>query len=376
MRIFILICGIILVLWALWIPLGRSIDLKPPEFTLDVKQNIIVDSLCHRNIIAMQPYMVNEDYASEGHFYEKLKGYFEEAKLAGYIKSNTVVLLPEYLGTWLVISGEKLSVSEIGSINGAMTLIILSNPLKFVKSIFANQNEDDAIAAVIFRMKANEMAKIYAEVFKELAVNYGVTIGAGSIVLPGPEIDNNRIHVNIDQPLYNASFIFNPNGSIDARIIKKSFPIASELPFIKASPLDALPVFDLPIGKTVVLVCADSWYPESYQKISALGAEVVLVNSFCTGTNSMSSKWKGYDGMSEPADVNILDIGTLTENEAWIKYGLPGRLKQSKATIGVNVFLRGKLWNLGNDGQPLIVKDGQLLEIEKSNRGGIWNLCF
>jgi hypothetical protein len=125
-----------------------------------------------------------------------------------------------------------------------------------------------------------------------------------------------------------------------------------------------------------MLVCADSWYPESYDRINQLNAEVVLVNSYCAGNNTMAANWKGYDGIRMPGDVDSTDVQKIKERDAWEKYALPGRIKNTNAAIGVNVFLRGELWDLGTDGQPFFIKDGQLLEVGKSERGGIWSLCF
>jgi predicted amidohydrolase len=366
----------IVILWMIWAPLGRTLDWRDPDAALDHVETITIDSVCERNIVGIQPYMFPEDYMSEGHFYEKLKIYFDAAQQAGYFHTNTVVLLPEYLGTWLVISGEKKSISETSHINSAMTLMVMSNMSRVAQTYFMNQGEEDALAASLFRMKAREMARIYAEVFKELAEHYNVTISAGSIILPGPFVGNNKISVDTSKPLYNASFVFHSNGDIDTQVIKKSYPISSELPFVRPYPITDLPVFDLPIGKTAILVCADSWYPQAYDHLSTLGTEVVLVNSYAPGDNTMETAWKGYDGRDMPSDVDRQDIGTIRESEAWIKYALPGRLRQTQVSIGANVFLRGKLWDLGSDGQPFFIYNGELIKIGKSERAGIWNMCF
>jgi predicted amidohydrolase len=225
-------------------------------------------------------------------------------------------------------------------------------------------------------MKAEEMAKIYATTFKKLAVDYHVTISAGSIVLPAPHVENNEIVVDTSQPIFNAGFIFKPDGNIDPQVVKKSFPIKSELPFLHASPIEELPVFNLPIGRTVILVCADSWYPESYARVDHLGADVVLVPSYCAGTNSMSQKWNGYDGIHRPADVDTTDIQNIAEQNAWIKYALPGRIVKTKSPVGVNVFLRGELWDLGSDGQPFFVFNKERMQTGNAKRAGIWNFCF
>jgi len=373
---FILI--VIIALWSTWAFIGRDAVLPHIDTHVDWIENISAnDTLCTKNIVGIQPYMLPSDYLSQEQFYQKLKAYFQEANNAGYFKSNTLVLLPEYLGTWLVISYEKHSVAQATTINKAMTLMVLSNPLQFIQAYTKGLDEKDAFAAALFRMKARTMAHSYSTVFTRLAIEYKVTINAGSIILPGPSVlSGTDINIDTSKPLFNSSFVFLADGTIADYIVKKSYPISSELPFISAHPIGELNTYNLSIGKTAILVCADSWYPDSYRQIDKLEADVILVNSYCAGENTMAGKWKGYDGGDEPTDVNREDIGILTEQEAWIKYALPGRLKSTGASIGVNVFLRGALWDLGTDGQPFFIKDGQLIRTGKSDKAGIWNLCF
>jgi hypothetical protein len=192
--------------------------------------------------------------------------------------------------------------------------------------------------------------------------------------LPGPEVKNGILEVDLEAPIYNTSFIFDPKGNLFPQSIRKAFPIESEHPFVTASPTSDIPTFDLPFGKIGVLVCADSWYPESYHTIQ--GVEVVLVNSYCAIDGAMDVSWAGYNGAPAPIDVDLADIGVLNERQAWEKYALPGRIGISGAKIGANVFLRGELWDLGTDGQPFFIKDGKLLEIEEAEKGGIWSMDF
>jgi len=376
MKKFLIVILIVIVLWFAWAQVGRDVKWTTSEPEIESTEQIQLDSACTKNIVAIQPYMYGIDYLNHKHHYEKLKSYFEKAKLSGYFKENTVVVLPEYIGTWLVINHEKTAVAQASSTNNAMAIIIASDTFRFLLSLLNGQGEKDKVAAAIFRMKAESMATLYGSIYKELAIEYNVTISAGSIVLPGPSIIHNTIHVNAKKPLYNTSFIFTPDGRIKNEIVKKSFPISSELPFVTPYPIEELPSYDLSIGKTAVLVCADSWYPESYNKLNELNPEVVLVGSYCSTDNAMSTLWRGYDGGVQPGDVDSNDIQKLTEYEAWVKYALPGRLKNTNAKVGVNIFLRGKLWNLGNDGYPLIVLKGNLMEVKKTERAGIYNICF
>lgn len=370
--LFLIIAG-----WAIWSMLGRTHNWTRSDLFLTRMVSLAnEDSVCSKNVVGIQPYMITEDYASELHFYKKMEGYFEEAKAAGFFKNNAIVVLPEYLGTWLVVSGEKKSVLEAENITGAMTTIVLSNPIKFIGSLFDDNGEKDKFAAAIFRMKSKEMARIYTNVFKKLANAYKVAINPGSIILPGAIVKNNEIAADVLQPLYNTSFIFKPDGTIDTQVVKKTFLIDSEFPFVQSYPIEKLPVYDLPVGKTAVLICADSWYPQSYEQINKLSPELVLIGSYCVGNGHMNSTWKGYNGSENPADVSKEDIGKLTEREAWLKYAMPGRLPNTKTPVGVNVFLRGELWDMGSDGNPFFVKKGEVQRVSDSEKAGIWSMCF
>ncbi|MFN5171285.1 MAG: nitrilase-related carbon-nitrogen hydrolase [Cyclobacteriaceae bacterium] len=362
--------------WAWWSNTNRSPDWTSSDAHLDVYQEIRADTSCSRNIVAIQPYMVPQDYLTEQHFSEKIRLYLKSAQQKGYLKERTVVVLPEYLGTWLVLENEKEWASEVSKLNYAMAILILSNPVDFAKWWMRSKREEDRVAAAIFRMKATRMARSYSRVFKELAKDYKVTINAGSILLPGPTVEGGQIRVDLSESLYNTSFFFMPDGSIYPSAVRKSFPTSDELPFVAAAPINELPVFDLSIGKTAALVCADSWYPESYTKIKELGAEVVLVNSYCSTSGAMSKFWGGYDGAPAPPDVDLSTVGKITEGEAWVRYALPGRLESSGALVGVNVFLRGELWDLGTDGQPFLIRNGERLNVASSSNAGIWSLCW
>ncbi len=377
MRKVIISVGIVVFAWILYAYTGRSVSKSDPELSITHSEWINTNSACNRNIVGMQPYMRAADYHSQEQFHKKLRGYFQAAADAGYFREHTVVVLPEYLGTWLVVSGEKRTAVEAQTISAAMLHLVLSNPFQFLIALPKSLHEDDVVAAAIFRMKSRTMAGQYAAAFTALAKEFNVTISAGSMVLPDPSVSHEHtIEVNTSGPLYNTSFMVHADGRIDPQLVRKSFPITSEKPFVSSYPIDALPSYNLSVGRTAVLVCADSWYPESYEQLERLQPELVLVNSYCAGNSTMSSLWRGYDGSEMPEDVDANDIGRITEREAWIKYALPGRLKALPQMIGVNVFLRGELWDLGTDGDPFFIQGGELKAIPSSDLGGIWSLCI
>ena len=152
----------------------------------------------------------------------------------------------------------------------------------------------------------------------------------------------------------NVSAVFDANGNILSPLTKKIFPISEELSFTNAANKNELPIYKTPSGNLAVLVCADAWYPENYQFLTDKQVDVLAVPSFVSGNDSWSKKWKGYNGAPAPADINKADINKITEQDAWLKYAMTGRIKSTAIKSGVNVFLRGDLWNLGSDGHTLI----------------------
>jgi hypothetical protein len=76
----------------------------------------------------------------------------------------------------------------------------------------------------------------------------------------------------------------------------------------------------------------------------------VAVPSFISAQGHWERPWGGYDSNPTPEDVDRGDIGKLTEGEAWRKYALAGRMELSGARAGMNVFLRGRFWDLVADG--------------------------
>jgi hypothetical protein len=109
------------------------------------------------------------------------------AQANDWLHTASIVVFPEYIGTWLVAAGEDDSIFMADSLETAVKRMIRTNLLKFAKTLLRAQSKNKIVDA-IFRMKADEMARIYQETFSRLAQKYQVTIVAGSIVLPEPEI--------------------------------------------------------------------------------------------------------------------------------------------------------------------------------------------
>jgi len=313
------------------------------------------------NLLGIQPTLTTADYASEASLFARLDKYLNDAGRRGWLNAHTVVVFPEYIGTWLVATGEKEALRRAQSLSLAMRALALSRVLAFATGLLAAR-ERDRTAASLFRLKSASMARGYQAVFSALARKHGATIVAGSIVLPAPRVVEGAL-VAGRGPLYNATAVYGPDGAAHQTLVRKAYPIAHELPFVTPAPISELPVFNTPAGRLGVLICADAWYPAAYERLRAQGAQLIAVPSYIEADGAWDRPWLGYSGANAPSDVDARDVGVLTEGQAWRKYALAGRIVSAGARHGVNVFLRGALWDLGSDGRSVMVNDGAVTEV-------------
>jgi len=370
-RIRYVVAGVVIVClgFAVWGATGRGAPAGPVDLKLAETASFGEDR-GRGNLVGIQPYMVPSDYATEERFRSKMDGYLAAAKEGGFLGGKTIVVLPEYLGAWLIVAGEKRAVYAAATAQSAMAMLIASNPVRFLRYKVGSRQP---VPGAVFTMKAHEMAGIYQRVFSGLASKYAVTIVAGSTLAPNPSVGGSGLVVG-DGGLFNVSGIYGPDGRM-LGIVRKAFLTGGERPFLTAGEASSNQAFQTTIGRLGVLVCADAWYPQSYQRLQEGRAEVVAVPSFLSSgvDDAWERVWFGYDGPT-PADVDQRDVQRLTEGQATMKYALPGRLASSGAKVGMQVFLRGRFWDLRSDGVAIAVSGGEVYETKRVDGATILNL--
>ncbi|HEX3047283.1 MAG TPA: nitrilase-related carbon-nitrogen hydrolase [Bacillota bacterium] len=355
--IFTAVVVFVIVSYFIWRQSGRSnIVFSPSTNPEEISAYGLNND--HGNILTIQPFLSLSNYASLQNFNQALDHYLAVAQSKGYVNSKTIAVFPEYIGTWLVTAYEKTAVYTAPDITKGMQPIVLCHILPFLKElVFASNQAKDTVKYSLFKVKAKTMAKIYHDVFSGLAKKYQITIVAGSIILPTPRLNQDRLETG-DGKLYNITVVYQPDGKPYPSLVFKVFPTSSEIPFIAKGDPARLPIFQTPAGRLGVLICADAWYPAAYQALQKQNPDIIVVPSFKPLNSKFSNPWGGYDGYPAPDDVNLSDIGKITEEDALLKYSLPGRIASAGARYGVDVFLRGNFWDLGSDGYPILVNDG------------------
>lgn len=357
---------VVLGAYALWTDLPTS-----AHYLSDLRAEVVLDQGQpgdQGNLLGIEPQLFSGDYHTVELLRLKLAAYLHKARDAGLLNGKTVAVLPEHIGTWLVISGEKAEVYQAQTVDNAMAWLAASNPLQLGRALLFAKGED-RLQDALLRMNGPRMARDYQAVFGGLAKDFGITLVAGSIVLPEPRVEAGQLVVG-DGPLYNVSLVFGRDGAPLGQPQRKVYPIKDEQGFTAAAPVSDLRVVDTPAGKLGVLICADSWYPAGYAELARQGVQLLAVPAFLTGNGSWSKPWGGYNGAPTPADV-ALQPGAVSEGQAWQQLAMASRLGSSGAQVGMTVFMRGQLWDLGSDGQSLLANgQGVHLVNEGGGQGG------
>ncbi|AEA68037.1 MULTISPECIES: carbon-nitrogen hydrolase family protein [Pseudomonas] len=343
-----------LITYALW-----TTDRPAGHYLSDLRISLAVDQgtpADRGNLLGIQPELFPTDYQSPERLHRKLAAYLQTARDQGFLNAKTVVVLPEHIGTWLMVGGEKDELYQATSLKDAMNWLAVSNPLAFIQALVSAQG-DSRLDDAYLRMKAERMAHDYQALFGGLAKEFGITLVAGSIVLPEPSVSDGELKIGRGA-LYNSSLVFGSDGRPIGQPQRQRHPVFEQRDVLGADRPTAVQVIDTPAGRLGVLIGSDSWYPLHYRQLNDQGAQLIAVPAFITGRDTWEKPWSGYKGLSTPSEVS-LKPGEVSEGQAWHRLTLTGQLPISQARAGVSVFLRGQFWDSGSAGQSFISHDGQ-----------------
>ncbi|WLH14552.1 carbon-nitrogen hydrolase family protein [Pseudomonas hefeiensis] len=343
-----------LITYALW-----TVDRPAGHYLSDLRINLAVDQgtpADRGNLLGIQPELFPTDYQNPERLHRKLAAYLQAARDQGLLNDKTVVVLPEHIGTWLMVSGEKDELYQAATLKEAMNWLAVSNPLAFVRALVSAQG-DNRLDDAYLRMKADTMARDYQALFGGLAKEFGVTLVAGSIVLPEPSVSDGELKVGRGA-LYNSSLVFGSDGRPLGQPQRQQHPVFEQQGVLGPDQPDTISVVDTPAGRLGVLIGSDSWYPLHYRQLNEQGAQLVAVPAFVNGRDAWDKPWSGYKGLPTPSEVS-LKPGEVSEGQAWHRLTLTSQPPSSQARGGISVFLRGQFWDSGSAGRSFISHKGE-----------------
>lgn len=183
-------------------------------------------SVRHGNLLTIRPQLFPFDYQSPTHLRLVLAAALDAARDAGLLNAQTLVVLPDHIGTWLLATGEKPEFYRARDRLEVRNWLLLGNPLLAMNVLLRNLDANRLDEALL-RMKAEQMAADYQSLFGGLAREYGVTLQAGSILLPEPRIDDDGQLHSGSGPLWNLSLVFGPDGRITGEPFLQDWPWTS-----------------------------------------------------------------------------------------------------------------------------------------------------
>lgn len=296
------------------------------------------------NLLGIEPLLYPGDYQNLTRLHRKLAAYLEQARVQGLVNERTVVILPEHIGTWLWARGEKKEMYQVTHLREARQWLELSNPLRYGLAMVAAQG-DDRRADAHLRMKAGQMAADYQQLFGGLAKEFGVTLVAGSIVLPEPYLDHGTLRAG-SGALYNSSLVFAGDGSVLGQPQRQQYPDGSTRRFIRPGTAYPPQVLDTPAGRLGVLVGSDAWYPSNYQQLAGQHAQIIANPAFVDGKGAWAGPWRGNRHQPLAADLS-LKPGEVGEDQAWYRLSSDG---VPAGIASMSVFLRGQFWEVRGEG--------------------------
>ena len=183
-------------------------------------------SVRHGNLLTIRPQLFPFDYQSPTHLRLVLAAALDAARDAGLLNAQTLVVLPDHIGTWLLATGEKPEFYRARDRLEVRNWLLLGNPLLAMNVLLRNLDANRLDEALL-RMKAEQMATDYQALFGGLAREYGVTLQAGSILLPEPRVDDDGQLHSGSGPLWNLSLVFGPDGRITGEPFLQDWPWTS-----------------------------------------------------------------------------------------------------------------------------------------------------
>ncbi len=226
MRKSVLLCTLLPLLGLFGAFLYWAEQRPPAHYLSDLRSQLLPGQprppTARGNLLLVRPQLYPLDYQSPAHLRLKLAAALQHARAEGLLNSQTLVVFPEHIGTWLLARDEKAEFYRARSRQEVRDWLLLGNPLLAVRVLLENLDADRLDEALL-RMKAERMATDYQSLFGGLAREYGVTLLAGSIPLPEPQVRNGQLHSG-EGELRNLSLVFARDGSILGQPYSEAWP--------------------------------------------------------------------------------------------------------------------------------------------------------
>lgn len=290
------------------------------------------------NLVAVQAQISLDVYESPETFRRWVLEMTEEA-LQGLPVAPTLVAFPEMIGFPLLLTLGDQGTLQDKTLTQALQRFLKGNWLELLQQAIKQRHFSLSAA---FLPVAVPAYLAYKNAFAEAAKTFGVTLVAGSSLLPHITEEASRGTHITNPKVYNTSFVFAPTGQLLGRSKKVYLTPGMESCLgLARGQLAELHVLQTSVGRVGVPVCLDAFYTSVIDHLDGLGADIVVMPS----ANPLP--WQGRWAVNS----------SLSEGEAWMKYGLAQQLQnRSHIRYGVNPMLVGQVWDVAFEGCSSLIE--------------------
>jgi predicted amidohydrolase len=307
-------------------------------------------------LFAVQAHITAADYAGPEHFARKISSLFDainhqrERTVSGSYRYPALAVFPEDIGTFLVLSPFYSLVDDAPGLEEALRRIVYR---RLPRVAWHRARYRASAMRSLFLMAARPIYEIYYRTFSSLARRHGLTVVAGSVLVPENRYgytDTFQLDPRLGS-LYNLSLTFNPRGEVIHATRKINLLSGLEAALeLSPGPEQELRPFEVAGVRCGNMICYDGFlrghspdFRPVAQRLVSQGAEILTQPS--ANPASWLDPWPHRPQGS-----------SISQRDAWMKDGLMGVMElRTEALYGVNPMLNGRIFDLLFEGQSTLL---------------------
>jgi predicted amidohydrolase len=201
--------------------------------------------------------------------------------------------------------------------------------------------------SALFHLRALEVWPLWERAFARAARQSAAYVIAGSLFSPLVDWEPARGYHRKSRRVYNLSLVFNPQGTLLARVPKINLTMDERRSFLQGGSWGDQ-VIHTRLGRIANLICLDAFHEHLIERCDAAGAWLVVQPS------ANAARWEG-PWSADPARL---------EGQVWLREGLARKLEgRENLRYGINPMLNGRLYNFRFEGRSGVYAPGQVLAL-------------
>lgn len=289
------------------------------------------------NLLIVQLEFKPEYFTREDRFRAWLEEPLAIAKEKGWLQNSTIVTFPPEIGNYIFLMDSRKELLDSENIDSAWNWALFFQRISLKN--FSHILNGEAVSFEI----AQDSKERYERIFGDLAKMYGVSILAGSICLPSPEVKEGKLSIKPGE-WQERAYIFDPSGKfLEGSLLRTSTQKSESVP-VAGSEKEILPevwVANLPSGRLGILFTEDLKSPQMEEIVK----KTYVSKLIGLGSQEDEGKFREWiKNSSFESSGQVQFSGKVWNQEfpaksfAKTRYGSPEPIEGQKGNLIINIF--------------------------------------